>query len=120
MPVIDLNLPLPPSVNALHAGTGAAKHRQKHYREWLRDAGWEIMSARPKMPIKALPPRCLYRIRARWPQYDSADADNRLKALVDLLVGLRVTPDDKLLDGGSFGRSPLVPPGRCLVRVWSI
>lgn len=119
MPVIDLNLPLPPSVNRLHAGTGAGKHRQKHYREWLRDAGWEIMSARPKMPVKALPQR-LYRIRARWPQYDAADADNRLKALLDLLAGLRVTPDDKLLDGGTFGRSPLVPHGRCLVRVWSI
>lgn len=119
MPVIDLNLPLPPSVNRIHAGTGRGMHRTNEYRAWLRDAGWELMQLRPKMPVKRLQ-HGLWRSRARWPMYDAADADNRIKALHDFLVSMSVVPDDKWLDGGSYGRSALCPPGRCLIRVWSI
>lgn len=120
MQVISLSLPLPTSTNRLHVGSGKSKRRTDQYDAWREAAGWEIAAARPRMVIKALPARCWWRSRIRWPINDAADSDNRIKALHDLLVSMGVVPDDKLLHGGSYGRSALVLPGRCLVRVWSL
>lgn len=117
---IALMLPLPPSVNGLHTGTGLSKRRHPNYNAWLQEAGWRINELRLRLAVRALPDAQPYRARMRWPRADGADADNRVKALLDLLVAMRVTPDDRWLEGGSFGRSDSVPPGLCSVVVWSI
>lgn len=119
-PRLSLILPLPPTIWRLHVGTGKSQRRTPEYVAWLHEAGWRINEARPRWALRGLPPDAPYRARVRWPHGDGADADNRLKALFDLLVTMRVTPDDRMLDGGSFGRSQLVPPGCCSVAVWSI
>lgn len=120
MPVISLSLPLPTSTNRLHVGSGRGKRRTDDYADWLKAAGWEIAALRPRLAVKALPAGCRWRSRIRFPLGDRADADNRIKAMHDLLVSMGIVPDDRLLDGGSYGRSALVPPGRCLIRVWSL
>lgn len=120
MPAISLSLPLPTSTNRLHVGSGKASRRTEDYVAWRVEAGWEINRQRPRLAVKALPARCWWRSRVRWPLDDAADADNRIKALHDLLVTMGIVPDDRLLHGGSYGRSALVPPGKCSVRVWSI
>lgn len=120
MPVISLALPLPTSANRLHVGSGKSKRRSEAYASWRETAGWEIAALRPRMPVKALPAGCWWRSRVRWPLNDAADSDNRIKSLHDLLVGMGIVPDDKWLLGGSYGRSAHCPPGKCLVRVWSV
>lgn len=120
MLAISLTLPLPPSTNRLHAGSGSGKHRHAVYERWLIDAGWEITRQRPGLPLRRLAHRRWWRSRIRLPVKDAADVDNRVKALHDLLVGMQVVPDDKWLHGFNCGRSALCPPGKCLVRVWSI
>lgn len=117
---IALILPLPPSVNRLHIGSGATKRRASTYSAWLDEAGWRINELRPRLPVKSLPAARPYRARIRWPRGDAADADSRLKALFDLLVTMSVTPDDRWLEGATFGRSDLVPAGLCSVVVWTI
>lgn len=120
MPAVSLVLPLPVSTNRLHVGSGKSRRRTEDYSAWRDAAGWEIVQARPRLTVKALPARCWWRSRLRWPVNDAADSDNRIKALHDLLVSMGVTPDDRWLHGGSYGRSALCPPGKCLVRVWSL
>lgn len=117
---LALTLPLPPSTNRLHGGSGASKHRKAGYERWLATAGWEIAAQRPTLPVKSLADGRWWRSRIRLPLEDAADTDNRVKALHDLLVSMRVVPDDKWLHGFTCGRSALCPPGKCLVRVWSI
>lgn len=121
MPVrLSFVLPLPTSTNRLHVGSGPGKRRTVHYAAWLNEAGWRINELRPGWPVRGLPANRLYRARLRWPVDDPADADNRVKALFDLLARMRVTPDDRWLYGYSAGRSPLVADGCCSVSVWSI
>lgn len=120
MPVISLILPLPVSTNRLHVGSGKSKRRTEDYSAWREAAGWEIAALRPRLAVRALPAGCWWRSRLRWPLNDAADADNRIKALHDLLVAMGMVPDDRRLFGGSYGRSALVPPGKCSVRVWSL
>lgn len=117
---IALTLSLPPSTNRLHGGVDRVRYRKPGYDRWLATAGWEIAAQRPALPVKALADGRWWRSRIRLPLADAADADNRVKALHDLLVSMRVVPDDKWLHGFNCGRSDLCPPGKCLVRVWSI
>lgn len=120
MPRIFLDLPISPSTNRLHRGAGRNKHRTPEYDAWRAAAGWEIAAARPSMAIKALPAGCRWRSRIRVAEEEVGDVDNRIKAALDLLVGMKITPDDRRRWGGSDGRSTRVPPGRIHIWVWSI
>lgn len=120
MPVLSLTLSLPPSTNRLHVGSGQCKRRQAAYDRWLTTAGWEIAQQRPRLAVRRLADGRWWRSRIRIPLGDAADVDNRVKALHDLLVSMQIVPDDRWLHGFSCGRSSVCPPGRCLVRVWSI
>lgn len=117
---LSFTLTLPTSTNRLHAGSGAGMRRRAEYERWLTAAGWEINEQRPRQPLRRLADGRWWRSRIRIPFEDVADVDNRVKALHDLLVSMRVVPDDRLLHGFNCGRSVQCPPGKCLVRVWSI
>lgn len=120
MPRIFLDLPRPVSTNRLHAPAGRGKRRSDEYQDWRAAAGWEIAAARPRMAVKALPAGCRWRSRVRISEADRIDADNPLKPLHDLLVSMRIVPDDRLLWGGSYGRSAAVPLGRAHVWIWAL
>lgn len=118
---IDLTLPAPPSVNNARGTdprTGGV-YLKKHYQAWIRAAGTSILAARPKLASKGLGPTH-YGVRVRWAEGDAADIDNRIKALLDLLHQMGVTPDDRYARHLSVGYSPAVPAGYCQVRVWEI
>ena len=118
---IDIRLPVPPSVNhakGFNRETGAV-FRRRHYKRWIKEAGLEFIAVRSSLACKGLP-TAPYGFRVRWPEGMRADADNPLKQLCDFLVLMRITPDDSLCRHISVGFSPSLPPGTCLVRVWSI
>lgn len=87
--MIQIELPLAPSVNALWRISGKRMYRTKQYKDWLEEAGWMIRQQTRKtvdgeyaLHIKAV------RSNKR------RDLDNILKATSDLLVGLKIVEDD--------------------------
>jgi crossover junction endodeoxyribonuclease RusA len=79
---ISLTLPWPPSVNNLYKNVGRRRVRTPAYRKWQEEAGWHLQAARPPKlsgPVEVTLELCP-------PDNRRADADNRNKAVLDLLV----------------------------------
>ena len=113
------NIPLPTSSNALYVGHGKNKRQSPKYKSWLTQAGMEIIQARSEKRFKRLDVGW-YRTAMYWPAEDKADADNRIKAMHDLLRHMRCTPDDKWLWGSKQERSWEIQPGTCFVKFWNV
>ncbi len=120
MTSITLLIPTPTSTNALHVGEGKAKRRTPEYRTWLQAAGWSVRAALAKAPRKELSPDVWWWSHICLPFADKADADNRVKALHDLLVSLGTVPDDRHLLGHTVARYAPVKKGTALITVTSI
>lgn len=119
-PDIAFTLSLPTSVNRTHVQRPDGQvYRSGAYNAWRKTAGNEFLRVKSKLPCKELP-HGWYRLRLRWPVEDAADVTNRTKALVDWLVWMKITPDDRWLWAISEGRSRHVGRGLCSVRVWSV
>jgi Holliday junction resolvase RusA-like endonuclease len=147
---IDLDLPLPPSINSAHdiapmrprrasgksltdweswldgkiahqpRDAKIAVFRSKTYERWRKESQLEIIAARPRLEIRELPFGMHYCARMRWNAKAAPDVDNPIKPCLDLLHSMRITPDDRMCWHVSAGRSWHVAPGRAHVRVWSI
>lgn len=90
--MIQLDLPMPPSVNALFANVkGKGRVKTAAYRKWREQAGWDVIAqGRPNQPVgKYEMELALKRPRA------GCDIDNRIKPVADLLQEQRVIQDDK-------------------------
>lgn len=87
---IIVDLPFPPSTNNLFAnGRSKGRYETPTYTKWKTEAGWVLMTTRPG--------RLAGRVRIAIELEDShprADADNRIKAILDLLVSHNVIEDD--------------------------
>ena len=97
---VELRLPFPPSVNALHFN--APKKNAKpfngrvtrgristsEYLSWQDQAGWEINVQKPGRVVR----RCV--ITIDLDDSRQGDCANREKAVVDLLVTHGIIPDD--------------------------
>ncbi len=75
-------LPWPPSVNNLYVNVGRKRVRSPGYRKWQDEAGWHLKAARPHKFIGAVD----VVLELCPPDNRRADADNRNKAVLDLLV----------------------------------
>jgi hypothetical protein len=128
--VISMTLPLPVSVNKLRTvreaksavgskGIGIITSSPA-YRAWQKAAGEELLVQRARWAVKALPFNQRFVCRIRLPMDMPGDIDNRAKAIIDLLVQMRITPDDKMLYQLQVGRSDQVAPDKCLVTVRSL
>lgn len=88
-----LTLPMPPSVNALYfnrkSGTGRGRIKTPAYRKWAEAAGWQIIAQRPERHVG--PVSVSVEVEDAGPL---ADADNLLKALMDLLVSYKIIEAD--------------------------
>lgn len=93
------SLPVPPSTNNLFASApGRGRVKTPHYTRWLTQAGWLIKLAKqPKI-------EGAYKLRITVPQKTRADLDNMIKPLVDVLVSMGATSDDKHLRSISIRR----------------
>jgi crossover junction endodeoxyribonuclease RusA len=88
-PVI-LRLPTPPSVNHLHESTAkGGRFISKHYEAWKKKAGWELLQQRPRR----FEGRVQIIITIQEPK-QPRDADNTMKALVDLIKAHGIIPTD--------------------------
>lgn len=92
--MILLKLPVPPSSNHLFANIpGKGRVKTSAYRGWIKEAGWALQSQRHEEvagPVKVS--IAVRRTSGR------ADIDNRIKALLDLLVRHRVIGDDRMVE----------------------
>ena len=109
--MIRFDLPLGPSVNQMFPGK-ERRFKSREYRSWISEAGWHIRAMRPP-PFRVEP----YSVLIRVPEKMRGDPDNRIKAVVDLLVRNSVTPDDKHARSITVERHPEAFPGRCVVYV---
>ena len=81
----------PPSVNNLFATiAGGRRIRSKRYNEWANAAGWDC-NGKGTIPG----PFEIAIIVSRAHRKATADLDNRIKAILDLLVAHKVIEDDK-------------------------
>lgn len=83
-------LPFPPSTNTLFGNSGKGRRITKKYASWIKEAGQELNAQRVK-PIQG---RVYVKISLVAPDKRRRDADNTLKAILDLLVKHRIIEDD--------------------------
>lgn len=86
----SLTLPWPPSTNNLFINTRRGRVLAPQYRSWIEEAGWTLQAQHPERhagPVAVT-------VELRNPTRRKADADNRLKAVLDLLVKHQVIAAD--------------------------
>lgn len=100
--VVSVVVPAPPSVNRLWKNVpGVGRVRTKFYTDWQHEAGWRLRAQRPPhVPGRVM---LLIAVERSWA---SADIDNRVKALIDLLVTHKVIDDDSNVVGFAAAWSP--------------
>lgn len=112
--MITLTLPLPPSTNSLYAPRkGGGKRKSDEYDAWIKHANAAYYPQ--KRGIK--PISGPYTVHISVPINMRGDADNRAKAMVDQLVRLELTPDDKHCQKVTVERWHMVEEGQCIVVV---
>lgn len=91
---IMLQLPMPPSANAMWIRTRRGMAKSPAYKQWLKEAGWKAILQHPR-PLKGA-----YKltIRAERPKNRSRDCDNLIKPVNDLLQSLALVENDKYCD----------------------
>jgi Holliday junction resolvase RusA-like endonuclease len=91
---ITLDLSLPPSVNRLWKVSNGKLYRSPQYMQWLKTAGVELISQKPKLPCKAISGP--YSMILRLKLGGASDLDNRIKAVSDLLQAHQIIQNDNL------------------------
>ena len=88
----EIRLPFPPSVNDMYANNKGARGRgrypSKEYEAWKDQAGWELNAQHVK-PIDGVA-----EVRIDLDSTRRGDADNRIKAVLDLLVSHKILRGD--------------------------
>ena len=81
--MLVINLPMPPSTNALFAGNGRRRYKTKEYSAWIEEAGYALNLQKPKLisgKVRLLIEVCEPKTAV------AQDVTNRIKAAEDLLV----------------------------------
>lgn len=107
-----LNLPRPPSVNAMFRNVPkVGRVKTAEYKNWIKEAGWLLRAQRPQ-PIQGD-----YRLLVLVGP-TRADIDNLTKAINDLLQSHGVVENDNMCQGVHMERSNDVPKGgvQCVVQ----
>lgn len=86
----SITLPMPPSVNAMYSSAGKRRVKSKVYTMWTQEAGLKLNTQHPK-PIKG---EVSIRIGLVAQSNRHQDADNRVKAVLDLLTTHKIIEDD--------------------------
>ncbi|MGY2052387.1 RusA family crossover junction endodeoxyribonuclease [Methylobacterium sp. JK268] len=87
---VVVRLPVPPSVNALHAHGGrGGPRRSDAYRRWIAAAGWRLQAQRPGRVEGP------YAIHLALPEASRCDLGNLEKAVSDLLQAHGVVTNDR-------------------------
>jgi crossover junction endodeoxyribonuclease RusA len=88
--MIRIDLPKPPSVNALFFNApGRGRVKTKEYRAWIEAAGWVLLSQKPSRVTGPVALEYLLEDAGR------IDLGNYEKPITDLLVSQGIIEDDK-------------------------
>lgn len=111
-----LTLPIPPSINGAWINLPkGGRAKSKKYTTWIKAAGWELLAQRPRRVVGP------YEIRIiLGKKRNRGDADNRIKAVVDLLVKHGIVEDDRRMVSVTCGWSEEVEAGKAKVIVEAI
>lgn len=84
-------LPMPPSTNNMFVNVaGKGRVRSQEYKGWAKAAGWIVKAQR----IRKFDVPVTVRIEVNNPRGLGFDIDNRIKAVLDILVSTEVIVDD--------------------------
>jgi Holliday junction resolvase RusA-like endonuclease len=112
MPIIDL--PLPPSVNALWQSNCGRVHRSSAYDNWRKPAGWELKAQRPG----CVEGQVEISMALGRPDNRKRDLGNAAgKAVLDPLVAHEVITDDSLVTSITSRWDHTVRPGRAIIII---
>ena len=101
-----IDLPLPPSVNALWRAGNGRVFSSKRYTAWRKAAGWELALQRPKHVAGPV----AITVAAGKPDRRKRDLDNIAgKAVLDLLVAHHVIADDSMVAMSSSWDTNVTP-----------
>lgn len=114
--MIRVELPVPPSLNSMNFyGSNKGRTPTPKYRQWKKDAAWELKLANVgKLAAARYTFHLLLNDKIR------GDVSNRIKATEDLLVQQGITPDDRKCWDARASRDPNVKPGRCVVVIEAV
>ena len=113
--MISVTIPIPPSVNALYI---RGRTKSPKYRQWIEDAGWQVRAQLASSKRKGVAGK--YSFKLLLPEKARIDCDNGVKAAMDLLQNLGVTPNDRHCRRQSSEFSPHVLPGQAVIVVEEI
>jgi len=106
--------PIPPSTNALWRAHRKGVRRSRRYLAWLKEAAWEVKLQKPPRftgPVEI-------QIAIGRPDQRKRDLESvATKALLDLLVQLRVIADDSLVSALAARSDDTIAPGRIAVTI---
>lgn len=113
--MIVLDLPLGPSTNNLfgHRPGQPGRFPTARYKTWLQAAGWDVQAAQARK-IEGDVAVCIH-----IPFDYRADADNRIKAPLDLLVRHGLIDDDRHVIDLRVVKDRTIDKARCRVEVRS-
>lgn len=110
---VAFSVPVPPSLNMCFSNApGRGRVKTPVYRAWIEEAGWMLASQRPgkiQGPYQAI---------IRLPENTRGDIDNRAKAVLDLMVKHKITPDDRHLHKLVVERTPGIASACVSVLSW--
>lgn len=118
MKVLVLNLPLPPSVNALFANVpGRGRVRTREYKRWSIAALNYAWLSKPQGGFPHF--EGAFDVQITVPLKMRGDVDNRIKPVLDWLKKpADIISDDVKAQKASIARSQDVEPGFCRVYVY--
>lgn len=96
-----IHLPFPPSVNALWRSVKGRAIKSKRYREWEKEAGWQIarLTNEHRLWEAFIPDDAPYHLDITLvrPDKRGRDVNNYDKAISDLLEAHGITPNDRMM-----------------------
>ena len=116
---ITLDLPFPPSTNAIWRHARGRMYRSKKYLDWMNQADLYVISTRqmPKRKIHG-PFGCSIRLNR---DAGRGDGDNRIKAVLDWAQSREIIRNDSDCQRGSWAWvDPDGAPQGCRLTLWSI
>lgn len=91
MIIFEVAVPMPPSVNMMFRNVaGVGRVRSGAYKDWAKEAGWMVKARRNGCYDGV----CSVTVEIRPKNRRAFDLDNRMKAVLDILVTCGVIKDD--------------------------
>jgi crossover junction endodeoxyribonuclease RusA len=118
LPLLDLTLPWPPTVNTYWRYVpGFGPKISKGGRAYRKEVGWIVSAQRAGIRIKG---KLKVEIQAMPPDLRQRDIDNLTKSLFDSLTHAHVWRDDSQIDDFRVIRRPPQKPGKVHISIWEL